>query len=99
MIDSPYMTIAEAAAFARLSTKRIRNLMATGQLREGVHYTRPRGTRPRFKRLALVDWLEGADPSDQSEAVTKRKAHSRLDLSLLDRVVGARGEDDGLQDR
>ncbi len=56
-----YLTIAEAADLARVSPKRLRNLMADGTLREGVHYSRPRGLRQRFKREALVAWLEGND--------------------------------------
>ena len=75
MSASLYLTVAEAADLARVSPKRLRNLMADGTLRDGVHYTRPRGLRPRFKRDALVAWLEGKDaallPAPRSRARCK----------------------------
>lgn len=55
-----FLTIREAADFARVSPKRLRNLMASGILKEGVHFSRPRGMGPRFRREALLDWM---DPS------------------------------------
>jgi len=58
---SPFLTIAEAAELACVSPKRLRNLMWSGALREGVHYTRPAGLAPRFKRDALLAWLEPGD--------------------------------------
>lgn len=57
-----FLTVSEAAALVRVSPKRLRNLMADGTLREGVHFTRPIGLRPRFKSKALLDWLNGAMP-------------------------------------
>lgn len=59
---SPYLTIAEAADLARVSEKRVRNLMADGTLREGIHYTRPTHLGPRFKREALLSWLDPNRP-------------------------------------
>lgn len=83
-----YWTIAEAAAFARVSPKRLRNLMANSILREGVHYTRPRGMRPRFKREALIDWLEGRSdaPSRHPNPVRSPSNAPAIDLTLLERV-------------
>jgi len=57
-MTNEYLTIEEVADMARLSPKRIRNLMTAGVLVEGVHYTRPSGIRPRFKRKAVASWLE-----------------------------------------
>lgn len=56
-----FLTIEEAAEIARVSSKRFRNLMAEGVLREGVHFTRPAGLRPRVLRSALWSWLQGQD--------------------------------------
>ncbi len=84
--DSPFLTIAEAADLARLSPKRLRSLMADGTLREGVHYTRPRGLRPRFKREALVAWLDGRDGDrhdDRVAASQSQRPRCKLDKSLL----------------
>lgn len=56
-----FLTIAEAAELARVTPKTLRNLMANGTLIEGVHYTRPRGRRPLFKRDALLAWLNDSE--------------------------------------
>ncbi len=55
-----YYTLAEAAAIARCSAKRLQNLMGK-TLIEGIHFTRPRGRRPLFKRDAFLLWLDGHD--------------------------------------
>lgn len=91
MIGGPYLTLAEAAELARVSPKRLRNLMADGTLQEGVHFTRPRGVRPRFRRQALVDWLEGRDGPDCATVRPKGGRGSRLNLALLQPVRGQRG--------
>lgn len=58
MSPPEFLTIREAADLARVSPKRLRNLMAGRILIEGVHFSRPRGMGPRFKRQALLDWLD-----------------------------------------
>ena len=55
------LTVREAAAMAKCSPKRLRNLMSNGTLVEGVHYVRPRGRNPLFKHDGLDAWLAGAD--------------------------------------
>lgn len=59
-----FLTLAEAAGLARCKPKTLRNLMSRGVLCEGVHFTRPVGRRPLFKRDAVLAWLNdaGADP-------------------------------------
>jgi len=59
--DSPYMRVKEVARLARVSPKRIRNLMSSGVLRENKHFIRPRGLGPRFRRQAVLDWLQNRD--------------------------------------
>ena len=84
LLTAPYLTVAEAAKLARISTKRLRNLMADGTLVEGIHYTRPRKLRPRVRREALIDWLEGRDDgADECVRVRRSKQGSKLNLSLL----------------
>ncbi len=85
---SPYLTLAETADLVRLSSKRIRNLMASGILVEGFHYTRPRGVRPRFKRDAVMAWIEGRENnvSATPPPVRKQRSRSKVDLSLIHRV-------------
>lgn len=73
-----FLTIEEAAAIARVSAKRFRNLMAEGVLREGVHFTRPTGLRPRVLRSALLSWLQGEElqASRRLQSRPRRRARS-----------------------
>ena len=86
MTASPYLTAAEVALLARVSVKRVQALMAARTLVEGVHFTRPRGLRPRFKRAAILEWLEGRDPETTVAAPSRprrRRPRCKLDLALL----------------
>ena len=78
---SPFLTIAEAAALARVSTKRLRNLMGHALI-EGIHFVRPRGLGPRFKREALLAWLDGRD-GERVDGRRPSRPRGKLDLSLL----------------
>jgi len=63
-----YLTINEVAARLKLSPKTIKNKMASGVFRKGVHYFRPRGIGPRFKWSVVQAWLEAEDgPTAQDE--------------------------------
>jgi len=53
-----YLTITEAAARLKVTPKTVRNKMAAGIFRKGVHYVRPNGLGTRFKWGAVVAWLE-----------------------------------------
>jgi hypothetical protein len=56
-----YLTTAEVAARLKLTPKTIKNKMAAGIFRKGVHYFRPEGLSPRFKWSAVVAWIEQTD--------------------------------------
>jgi hypothetical protein len=56
-----YLTIEELSARLKLEPKTIRNKMASGVFRKGIHYFSPHGLRPRFKWNAIVAWLEEKD--------------------------------------
>jgi hypothetical protein len=56
-----YLTIGEIAARLKLSPKTVKNKMAAGILRKGVHYFSPLGMGPRFKWSAIIAWLEQAE--------------------------------------
>lgn len=58
-----YLTIAEAADLLKVKAKTVTNKMASGVFKLGVHYFRPRGFRPLFKRSALVELIEGREAS------------------------------------
>lgn len=70
---SPYLTIAEAAELARVSPKRLRNLISEGLLKPGLHHVRPRGLGRRIKRDAFMAWLDNAEPVSHEIPM----AHSR----------------------
>ena len=54
-----YLTIAEVAALCKVKPDTIKDRMKRGVYRLGVHFFRPNGSRPRFKKSALIAWLEG----------------------------------------
>ena len=76
-----FMTVAEAAAEARVSSKRMRTLMNDGTLREGIHFTRPPGLRPRIIREELLRWLRGEAPSAPSSR--RSPGRSKLNPALI----------------
>ena len=53
-----YLTIEELSARLKLKPKTVKNKMASGIFRRGVHYFSPVGLGPRFKWSAIVAWLE-----------------------------------------
>lgn len=84
MSDIQYMTIGEVAALIRKAPKTVQNMMARGVFRDKVHYFRPRGSTPLFKRDAVIQWIEGREPASQ---VTRNRSGNRcaVDLSLIPR--------------
>ena len=54
-----YLTISEVAERLKVKPKTIRNKMASGILRKGVHYFSGQGLGPRFKWSAVQQWIEG----------------------------------------
>ncbi len=63
-----YLTISEVAARLKIKPKTIKNKMASGIFRRGVHYFSPAGLGPRFKWSAVVQWLEQSQaPETASE--------------------------------
>ena len=67
MSTEEYLTINEVAARLKLSPKTVKNKMASGIFRKGVHYFSPKGLRPRFKWSAVQAWLEEKDQPKQVE--------------------------------
>ena len=64
-----YLTIREVAARLKVAPKTVRNKMAAGVFRKGVHYIRPKGFGTRFKWGAVVALLEQSEtgtPEDNS---------------------------------
>jgi excisionase family DNA binding protein len=60
--DREYLTVSEAADFLRLDEQTVRNKIAKGVFKRGLHYFKRRGEIGiRFKRSALRAWLEGEE--------------------------------------
>ncbi len=53
-----YLTTSEAAELLRVKAKTLSNMKARGVFSEGVHFFRRAGLGPRWKRDALIEWLE-----------------------------------------
>ncbi len=64
---SEYMTTREAGEFLRLSPKSLRNKIALGIFREGVHYHTRRGIGLRWIHSALVAWLAGTNRNEGND--------------------------------
>ena len=60
-VSEEYLTIEELAARLKVKPKTIKNKMASGIFRRGVHFFAPRGLGPRFKWSAVVAWLEESE--------------------------------------
>jgi hypothetical protein len=56
-----YLTVKEVAALLKVTAKTVRNRMYGGVWRRGEHWFSRPGIGPRFKRSAIVRWLEGGD--------------------------------------
>ena len=57
-LPEEYLTIEKLAGRLLLKPKTIKNKMASGIFRRGIHYFSPKGMGPRFKWSAVVAWLE-----------------------------------------
>jgi hypothetical protein len=78
-----YLTTAELAARLKVKPKTIKNKMAAGIFRKGVHYFSPVGLGPRFKWSAVVAWIEGNENQQESGIPMKRGYKLNLATSKL----------------
>ena len=63
-----YLRIGEVADRLKVKPKTVKNKMASGIFRKGVHYFSPQGLGPRFKWSAVVAWLEQSrEPEAESD--------------------------------
>jgi len=67
-----YLTVEELSARLKLEPKTIRNKMASGIFRRGIHYFSPQGLRPRLKWSAVVAWIEGNNTQQESGIPMRR---------------------------
>lgn len=66
-----FLTIKETAARLKVTPKTIKNKMAAGILKKGVHYFSPKGLGPRFRWSALLAWLEEKEPRNDQDSDSK----------------------------
>ena len=83
-----YLTITEVAERLKIKPKTVKNKMAAGIFRRGLHYFSPAGLGPRFKWSAVVAWVEQNQepPAENGEDSTIPMPRSyRLKESRQDR--------------
>jgi hypothetical protein len=84
-VTEEYLTIAEVASRLKLKPKTLKNKMAVGIFRKGVHYFSPPGISPRFKWSAVVTWLEqDQEPAtkDDDESIPMPRSYRYRELSI-----------------
>jgi hypothetical protein len=77
-----YLTVAELSARLKIKPKTVKNKMAAGIFRRGVHYFSPVGLGPRFKWSAVIAWLEKSPEPEMLVPTTPQPS---------DRIPMARG--------
>jgi hypothetical protein len=89
-----YLTIEELSARLKIKPKTIKNKMASGILRKGIHYFSPPGLGPRFKWSAVVAWLEqsqephtGSDDDAIPMARGYRLGSANACIELSDNII------------
>ena len=65
MRDEEYLKISEVAALCKVTPDTIKDRMKRGVYKLGKHYFRPNGARPRFKKSAVIAWMEGDEIKPQ----------------------------------
>jgi len=72
-----YLSIESVAKRLELTPKSVKNKMAQGVFKLGVHYFRPPGLGPRFKWSAVVAWMGLSDSAEQTpETPRPPKVHT-----------------------
>ena len=75
--DREYLTIAEAAEFLRLDVQTVRNKISKGIFQRGVHFfKREKQIGVRFKRAALITWLEEGEEKKPAAVLQMAKGYS-----------------------
>jgi hypothetical protein len=63
LMSGEYLTTGEVAKLLRVKPKTLRNKVASGIFRQGEHFFRKPGLGPRWRREAIVRWLESDLPN------------------------------------
>jgi hypothetical protein len=72
-----YLTITELSARLKIKPKTVKNKMAAGIFRRGVHYFSPAGLGPRFKWSAVVAWLEQSSELEMLAPTTPQSSENK----------------------
>jgi len=90
-----YLTIAELGIRLKLKTKTVRNKMASGVFKRGVHYFSPQGLGPRFQWSAVVAWLKGGEIVEPVDGIPLKRG-SMLKIPLTEKKRQVMRADNGL---
>jgi hypothetical protein len=74
----------EAAALLVVSRRRLRELMRAGVLIEGLHFTRPAGLGPRFRREMLERYLAGEDDVNRDRPLRITRPRCKVNLAAVE---------------
>ena len=80
-----YLTIAEVSVRLKIKPKTVKNKMAAGIFRKGVHFFSPQGLGPRFKWSAVVAWLEQCqkpEAESDSDSIPMPRSYRLRESSL-----------------
>jgi excisionase family DNA binding protein len=69
------LTVHELAAYLKVAPATIQKRMRKRIFQKGVHYFRPRGQRPLFKKKAIDDWLEEKEPLQDSDKIPMARGY------------------------
>jgi hypothetical protein len=79
-----YLTITELSARLKVKSKTVKNKMAAGIFRKGVHFFHPPGLGPRFKWSAVVAWLEETqkpEAEDEEDSIPMPRSYRLREAS------------------
>ena len=84
-MSEEYLTICEVSAFLKVKPKTVQNKISSGVFLKGVHYFRPEGMGPRFKRSAVIAWLErdNRESRGDSDSIPMPRSRGRAQLKII----------------
>lgn len=78
-----FLSREEAAALLRLAPATIDSLRKSKRWRRGVHWFKPRGSRPLYSRSALEAWVRGDAPPAPATSLADSPRGSRLNMDVV----------------
>lgn len=79
-IKEEYLTYDELSAILKITARSCYKLKERGVLKYGVHWTHPPGLGVRFKKSAIIAWLEGEKRREQQPE--QARPHNVTDIRM-----------------